>query len=167
MSLQAIWLEGNWSMTDPIHSVSCWLIFFCCGIWHTCNCFSFFIRMCAFVLHSEYTTTCFIASSVVGHNFQSSSNKQARQTFHYFFLNSPFIQPSEWKFILFVFLSVCRTYYILVPCVSDTLARDFLSAQLIYRGKVELCHPFYDFRGKESTLFSRTLPTAKIKIRKK
>ena len=41
MSLQAIWLEVNWSMTDPIYSVACWLIFFCCCIWHTCNCFPY------------------------------------------------------------------------------------------------------------------------------
>ena len=32
LSLQAIWLEVNWSMTDPIYSVSHWLIFFCCCI---------------------------------------------------------------------------------------------------------------------------------------
>ena len=44
LSLQAIWLEVNWSMTVPIYSVSRWLIFFCCCIWHTCNCFSFFIE---------------------------------------------------------------------------------------------------------------------------
>ena len=43
-SLQAIWLEVNWSMTDPIYSVSHRLIFFCCCIWYTCNCFSFFIE---------------------------------------------------------------------------------------------------------------------------
>ena len=42
LSLQAIWLEVNWSMTDPIYSVSRWLIFFCCCFWHTINCFSFF-----------------------------------------------------------------------------------------------------------------------------
>ena len=54
-------------------------------------------------------------------------------------------------FLLFVCLSGCE--YLLFPCVSDTLAGDFLSAQLVYRGKVELCHHFFDFRGKESKLF--------------
>ena len=38
LSLQAIWLEVSWSMTVLIYSVSRWLIFFCCCIWHTCNC---------------------------------------------------------------------------------------------------------------------------------
>ena len=54
-------------------------------------------------------------------------------------------------FLLFVCLSDCK--YLLFRCVSDTLAGDFLSAQLIYRGKVELCHPLYDFREKNSKLF--------------
>ena len=63
-------------------------------------------RMFAFMLHSEYTTSCFMASSVIGHTFQSSSNKQARQTFHCFVLNSHFIQMSECKYLLFVCLSV-------------------------------------------------------------
>ena len=82
---------------------------------------------------------------------QSSSNKQARQTFHWFVLNSHFIQPSECKYVLFAcFLAECK--YRLFPCVSDISAGDFLSAQLIYRGKFELCHPLYDFRGKESKL---------------
>ena len=58
------------------------------------------------MLHSEYTTSCFKAKSVVSHYFQSSSNKQARQTFHCFVLISHFIQPSECKYVLFVCLSV-------------------------------------------------------------
>ena len=44
LSLQAIWLEVNWSMTDPIYSVSRWLIFFCCCIWHKCNCVSSLLK---------------------------------------------------------------------------------------------------------------------------
>ena len=52
---------------------------------------------------------------------------------------------------LFVCLSDCK--YLLFPCVSDTLVEYFLSAQLIDWRKVELCHPLYDFRGKESKLF--------------
>ena len=58
------------------------------------------------MLHSEYTTSCFMAKCVVWHNCQSSSNKQERQTFHYFVLNSHFIQPSECKYV-FVFCFVC------------------------------------------------------------
>ena len=51
LSLQTIWLEVHWCMTDPIYSVSHWLIFFCCCIWHTCNCFSFFTEqnVCIYV----------------------------------------------------------------------------------------------------------------------
>ena len=92
LSLQAIWLEFNWSMTDRIYSVSRWLIFFCCCIWHTCNCFlvSLLNRMFAFMLHSEYTPSCFMAKSVLWLNFQGSSNNHTRQTFHCFVLNSFF-----------------------------------------------------------------------------
>ena len=53
-------------------------------------------------------------------------------------------------FVLF-YMSDCK--YVIFSCVSDTFAGDFLSAQLIYQGKVELCHPLHDFRGKESKLF--------------
>ena len=76
-------------------------------------------------------------------------NKEARQTFPFC---DHFIQPSECKYVLFVCLSV-RVQVTFIRCVSDTFAGEFLSAQLFYRGDVELCHPLYDFRGKESKLF--------------
>ena len=76
-------------------------------------------------------------------------NKQARQTFHWFVLNSHFIQQSECKYVLFVCLSV----RLQVLCFRYFGRRFFFSAQLMYRGKVELCLPLYDFRGKESKLF--------------
>ena len=79
-------------------------------------------------------------------------NKQARQKFHCFVLNSQFFQPSECKYVIFVCLSV-RLQVSFIRCVSDTLADFFFSAQLFYRGKVELCHPLYYFRRKESKLF--------------
>ena len=101
------------------------------------------------MLHSEYTTSCFMA------------NKQARQTFHCFVLNSHFIQLSECKYIRFVCLSV-RLY----PCVSDTLAGDFLSAQLIYRVKVELCHTLYDFHGITEIIFRGRCRPRKLKSAK-
>ena len=69
-------------------------------------------------------------------------NKQARQTFHCFVLISHFIQPSECKYVLFVCLSVR------LQVSSIRLAGDFLSAHLFYRGKVELCHLLYEFRGE-------------------
>ena len=45
------------------------------------------------------------------------------------------------------FLLVCLSerMYLLFRCI-------FLSAQVIYRGKFKLCHPLYDFRGKESKI---------------
>ena len=50
-------------------------------------------------------------------------------------------------FFLFVCLSDCK--YLSFCCVSDTLAGDFLLAQLIFWGKIELCHPtIYDFWGR-------------------
>ena len=91
-------------------------------------------------------------------------SKQARHTFHCFVLNSHFIQTSECKYDLFVCLSV-RLQESYISCVSDTLAEDFLSAQLFYRGKVELCHPLYDFRGQKSKLYFADVAYAKIKIR--
>ena len=93
-------------------------------------------------------------------------NKQARQTFHCFVLNSHFIQPSECKYVLFVCLSVSPQVS-LFHCVSDTLARDFLSPQLIFRGKVELYHLLYDFRGKTiKTIFRGGCQRRKLKSMK-
>ena len=91
-------------MNHPIYSMSHWLIFFCCCIWHTCNCFSFLLnRMFAFMLHSEYTTSCFMAKSVIWHDFQGSSHKQAGQTFHCFVLTVIFFNRlNENMFFLFV-----------------------------------------------------------------
>ena len=154
LSLQAIWLEVNWSMTDPIYSVSRWFIFFCC---YVIVLVSLLNRMFAFVLHPEYITSRFMAKRVVWHNFQSSSKKQARQTFHCFVLNSYFIQPSECKDVPFVCVSV-RLQVSFIPLRFRYFVGAFLSAQLIYRGKVELCHPFDDFRGNDfRNYFSRTL----------
>ena len=107
-------------------------------------------RMFAFMLHSEYTTSCFMAKRVVRHNFQSSSNKQARQTFYCFVLRGHFIQPSECKYILFVCLPI-RLQVFFIPLHFIYFGRRFFCT--VDRGKVELCHPFYDFRGKESKIF--------------
>ena len=62
--------------------------------------------MVAFILHWEYNTSCFMAKNVIWPNCQSSSNKQARQTFHCFVLNSHFLHLSECKYVVFVCLSV-------------------------------------------------------------
>ena len=126
LSLQAIWLEVNWSMTDQIYSVSRWLIFFCCCIWHKLIVLvSLLNRMFAFMLHSEYTTCCFMEKYVIWHNFQSPSNKQARQIFHCFVLNSHFIQPSECKYVPFVSLGQ----------TASILHSLTLAAKLILEGK--------------------------------
>ena len=104
LSLQAIWLAVNWSMNHLIYSMSRWLIFFYCCIWHTFNCFSFLLnRMFAFMLHSEYTTSCFMAKSVIWHDFHGSCHKQAGQTFHCFVLTVIFFNRlNENMFFLFV-----------------------------------------------------------------
>ena len=52
-------------------------------------------------------------------------NKQARQTFHCFVLNSHFIQPSECKFVFFLFVCLSDCKYLLFRCISDTLSRVF------------------------------------------
>ena len=146
LPLQAIWLEVNWRMSDPIYSVSRWLIFFwCCFDIHVIVLVSLLNRMFAFM----FTTSCFMARSVVWHNVTS---KQDRHFIVLFWTVISFNRLNVNVLVLFVCLSDCK--YLLFRCVSDTLAGDFLSAQLIYRGKVKLCHhPLYDFRGKESKLF--------------
>ena len=69
MSLQAILLEVNWSMTDPIYSVSRWLLFFCCCIWH-CNCFikmvSNDISVIAFMASWQFISRSVLPKSIIG-----------------------------------------------------------------------------------------------------
>ena len=74
------------------------------------------------MLNSEYNTSSFKAKSIVWHNFQSSSFKQARQTFHWFVVNSHFIQPSEWK-------------YVLIACLSVRLQVSFIHLRFRYFGR--------------------------------
>ena len=108
LSLQAIWLEVNWSMTDPIYSVSRWLIFFCCCTWYTCNCFSFFIEknVCINVTFRIHHKMCY------GKNCRMTqlSEFKYKTGISLFSLNSNFIQPSVCKYVLFVcFFCVCQT----------------------------------------------------------
>ena len=154
MSLQAIWLDVNWSMTDPIYSVSRWLIFVCCYNCHTCNCFSFLCffllnRMFAFNLHTEYTRSCFMAKSVVWLNFTS---KQDKHFIVLFWTAILFNRLNVNMFFLFVCLSDCK--YLWFPCISDTFAGDFLYAQLIYRRKV-IVPPILWFSRKRLEFFFR------------
>ena len=141
LSLQAIWLEVNWNVTDSSYSKSRWLIFFCCCFVVVIVLVSLLNRMFAFMLHSEHTTSCFMAKSVIWHKVTS------KQDIVLFWTGILFNHLNVNMFFLFVFLSDCK--YLLFLYDSDTLAGDFLSAQLIYPGKVELRHPLYDFRGKE------------------
>ena len=62
-------------------------------------------------------------------------------------------QPSECNYVLFVCLSV-RLQISFIPCVSDTLAGDFLSAQLTYRGTIELCHSLILFAETNHIFFA-------------
>ena len=122
--------------------------------------------MFAFLLHSEYTTSCFMAKSVVWHNFQSSSNKQARQTFHCFVLNSHFIQPSECKYVLFACLSV-RMQVSFIHLRFRYFGRRFSFRTVDIWREIRAVPPTLIFAEKNQNYFSlsRTLPTAKIKIR--
>ena len=159
LSLQAIWLEFNWIMTDPIYSVSRWLIFFCCVFDNTCNCFCFLLnRMFAFMLHSEYTTGCFMPKSVVWHNITS---KQDRHFIGLFWTVILFNSLNVNMFFLFVCLSDCKC------CISDTLAWDFFPHSWCIEGKSSCATHSMIFEEKNRNYFSRALPTAKIKIREK
>ena len=167
MSLQVIWLDVNWSMADPIYSVSRWLIFFCCCIWHTRhtrNCFSIYIFFFffAFMLHTEYTTGCFMAKGVVWHNFTSKQDKQFIVLF--------------WTAILFNRLNVNMFFFV---CLSVRLQVSFIPLHFRYFGRrfslrtVDLSTESHCathstiFAEKTRNYFSRTLPTTKIKIREK
>ena len=156
LSLQAIWLEVNWSMNHPIYSMSRWLIFFCCCIWHTFNCFSFLLnRMFAFMLHSEYITSCFMAKRVIWHDFQGSSHKQAGQTFHCFVRQSFFFNPlNENMFFSFVSSIVYslrfRHFGWRFPLRTVDLSRES-----------RVCHPLNNLCGHESKLYFADVQTAK------
>ena len=110
-------------------------------------------EMFALMLQTQYTTTFFMGKSVLWYNFHSWSKELAR--FNFLFVCSEVIlfKSLNLKYIIFVcFPSVCK--YLLFTYVSGTLGGDFLSAQLNYRGKVELYHPLNEFRGIESELSS-------------
>ena len=51
---------------------------------------------------------------------------------------------------LFLFCFICQTASIFYSLAFQIL---LLEMHRRSRGKVELCHPFHDFRGKESKLF--------------
>ena len=99
LSLQAIWLEVNWSMTHPIYSMSRWLIFFCCCIWHLIVLVFLLNRMFAFILHSEYTTSCFMAS---GFKSQASRTDVSLFCSDSHFFSTVWITVNENMFFLFV-----------------------------------------------------------------
>ena len=98
------------------------------------------------MLHSEYTMSCYMVKSIVRHTVTS---KQDRHFIVLFWTVVLFKHLNANMFFLFVCLSDCK--YLLFRCLPDT----FLSAQLIYQGKVELCHPLYDFSRKRIEIFFR------------
>ena len=91
--------------------------------------------MVAFILHWEYTTSCFMAKNIIWPNCQSSSNKEARQTFHCFVLNRHFLQLSECKYVVFV-------------CLSVRLQVSFIPFRFRYFGRIFSFHTVN--RSKES-----------------
>ena len=105
------------------------------------------------MLHSEYTTSCVMAKTVVWHNFQSSS---IRQAFHCFALKSNFIQPSVCKYVLFVcfFFVSARLQVSFIPLRFRYFGRRFSFRTVdLSRESWVMPPPLYDFRGKESKLF--------------
>ena len=61
-----------------------------------------------------------------------------------------------------LFFVSARLQVSFIPFISDTLAGDFLSALLIYRGKVELCHPPLSFLAEKNRNYFSKLKSAKI-----
>ena len=163
MSLQAIWSDVNWSMTDPIYSVSRWLIFFCCCIWQTRNCFFFFFEesVCICVTYRIYHELFYGKKCRM-----TQLHKQARQTIHCFVMNSHFIQPSECKYVLFVCLSV-RLQVSFIPLHFRYFGRRFSLRTVDLSTESHCATHSMIFAEKTRNYFSRTLPTAKIKIREK
>ena len=92
-------------------------------------------------------------------------NKQARQTFHCFVLNSHFFQPSECKYVTFC----------LFVCLSDfySLRFRYFGLEIFFpnscsiEGKSSCATHSTIFAEKNQKLFFATLPTAKIKIHEK
>ena len=161
LSLQAIWLAVNWSMNHLIYSMSRWLIFFYCCIWHTFNCFSFLLNiMFAFMLHSEYTTSCFMAKSAK--RFSWFMSQASRTDVSLFCSDSHFFQPSEWKYVLFV----CFKYLLFLAFLTLWLE---ISSPHSWSIEGKSCFATHStiFADTNQNYFSRTLPTAKIKIREK
>ena len=124
-------------------------------------------RIFEFMLHSEYTTSCFMAKSVVWHNFQSSRNKQARQTFHCFVLNSHFIQLSECKYLLFACLSV-RMQESFIPLHFRYFGRRFSFRSVDLSREIQAVPPTLWFSRKRIKIifrgrcWPRKLKSAKI-----
>ena len=117
------------------------------------------------MLHSEYTTS-FMASSIVGLNFQSSSNKQARQIFQCFILNSHFIQPFECKYLLFVCLSV-RLQLSSIPLRFSYFGQRFSFRTVDLSRESRVVPPSLWFSRKRiKIIFLRMLPIAKINWQK-
>ena len=112
--------------------------------------------MFAFMLHSEYTTSCFMAKSVVWHNFQSSSIR------HCFALNSTFIQPSVCKYVLFFsffFLSVRLQVSFIPMCFRYFGQRFFFCiVNLSRESRVMPPPPWFSWRRIEIIFHGRCRP---------
>ena len=150
-------------MTDPIYSLSRWLIFFWCCIWHTRNCFRFCIELNVYIcftyrIHHELF---YGKKSVVWHNVTS---KQGKHVIVLFWTAILFNRLNVNMLFLFVCLSDCK--YLIFPCISDTLAGDFLYAQLIYRGKVVVPPTLRFSRKRHEIIFRGHCRPRKLKSAK-
>ena len=136
-------------MTDPIYSLSRWLIFVCCCNCHTCNFFSFLCvffllnRMFAFMLHTEYTTSCFMAKSwlvvlrlnVPVNNFWQKvsydTTSQASKTNISLFCSEQPFYSTVWMLICSFCLFVCQT-----ASIFYSLAFQILLPEIFFTRKV-------------------------------
>ena len=117
LSLQAIWLEVNWSMTDPIYSVSRLLIFFCCCFWHT-----IYRIECLHLCYIHNATWVVLWQNKKCHMTQLSGFKsQASRTDVSLFRSDSLFFSTVWMKIS----SFCLFQLYFIPCVSDTLVGDF------------------------------------------
>ena len=103
-------------MTVPIYSVSRRLIFCCCCIWHTCNCFSSLLnRKFAFMLHSEYTMSCFMSRKPrYDTTFRVQVTSKQDRHFSFLFLRVILFNRLNFdcKYVFFVCLSVLQVSFI-------------------------------------------------------
>ena len=140
-------------MAEPIYSVSRWLIFFVVVFVihvHAIVLVSVLNRMFALI----YVTFRIHHELFYGKKGRMTQrNKQARQTFHCFVLNSHFIQPSECKYVLLVCLSV-RLQVSFIP-LRFSFGQRFAFRTVDLSRESRFVPPYLRFSRKRFEIFFR------------